>query len=61
MPLHSADSNSLKELSTKYEKYEDFTYIEGLWITNKWKYMFNMCINLNFTPSLYQNIKILKY
>ena len=27
-------SFSLKEVSFKYDKYEDFTYIEGLYITN---------------------------
>lgn len=35
MPINSTDSNSFKELSTKYDKYEDFTYIDNLWLTNK--------------------------
>jgi hypothetical protein len=35
MPINSTDSNSFKELSAKYDKYEDFTYIDNLWLTSK--------------------------
>jgi len=35
MPINSTDSNSFKELSSKYDNYEDFTYIDNLWLTSK--------------------------
>ena len=35
MPINSSDSFTIKEIKANSDLYDDFSYIEGLWLTEK--------------------------